>query len=90
MKSASWGKFQIMGFNYKAAGFEDVGAFVDAMKVSEDAQLQAFVNVVKSFGLADKLRRRDWAGFARGYNGENYKINRYDEKLATAYRKYST
>lgn len=88
MKSCSWGKFQIMGFNFASAGFETLDAFVNAMKESEDAQLAAFVKIVKSFALADELRRHDWAGFARGYNGENYKINNYDVKLAAAYRRH--
>ena len=35
MKSASWGLFQIMGFNHAAAGYATVGEFVDAMKESE-------------------------------------------------------
>lgn len=89
MKSCSWGKFQIMGFNFAAAGFETLDDFVSAMKVSEDEQLKAFVNVIKSWALQDELRRHDWASFARQYNGENYKINRYDVKLAAAYKKYS-
>ena len=88
MKSASWGKFQIMGFNFAEAGFDSVNAFVDAMKLSEDEQLQAFVQLVKSFSLADELRSHDWAGFARVYNGEKYRINHYDTKLAAAYEKY--
>jgi len=39
MKSASWGKFQIMEFNFAAASFTPLDAFVDAMKISEDKQL---------------------------------------------------
>ena len=85
MLSCSWGKFQIMGFNFAAAGFETLDAFVAAMKVSEDEQLRAFVKIVKAFGLAGKLRRHDWAAFALGYNGENYEINQYDKKLARQY-----
>lgn len=89
MKSCSWGKFQIMGFNFASAGFDSLDSFVTAMKISEDEQLKAFVHIVKSFALADELRRRDWAAFARGYNGANYRINRYDTKLAAAYRRHS-
>lgn len=89
MKSASYGKFQIMGFNYEAAGFRSVHDFVEAMNVSEDEQLKAFVNFVKANGLADELKRKDWAGFARGYNGADYKKNAYDIKMAAAYRKHS-
>lgn len=89
MKSCSWGKFQIMGFNFAAAGFAGLDAFVEAMKVSEDEQLSAFVRIVQSFALADELRQHDWAGFARGYNGVNYRINHYDVKLAAAYARHT-
>lgn len=88
MMSASWGKFQIMGFNYKAAGFDTVGEFVDAMKEGEDQQLKAFVKLIKSWGLGQELRNHDWAGFARQYNGGDYKKNHYDTKLAVAYEKF--
>jgi hypothetical protein len=37
-----------------------------------------------------KLENLDWAKFARGYNGAGYKQNKYDEKLAAAYKKYKT
>lgn len=89
MKSCSWGKFQIMGFNFVSAGFKSLDAFVDAMKVSEGEQLKAFVNIIKSFTLEDELRNHDWRRFAAGYNGANYKINKYDTKLAAAHKKYS-
>lgn len=89
MLSCSWGKFQIMGFNFALAGFNSLDEFVDAMKESEGRQLDAFVNFVIKTGLAGKLRRHDWPGFALGYNGENYHINAYDKKLAAAHRLYS-
>lgn len=89
MKSCSWGKFQLMGFNYEICGFDSVGAFVDAMKESEGRQLDAFVEFVIHSGLGDELRGHDWKGFARGYNGANYRQNQYDTKLETAYKKFS-
>lgn len=85
LRSASWGAFQIMGDNCKLAGFADVESFVAAMVSGEAAQLGAFVSFVKKTGLDDELIRRDWAGFARGFNGPAYKANKYDEKLAAAY-----
>lgn len=88
MKSASWGRYQIMGFNYADAGFGSVGSFVDAMKTGEDAQLKAFVNIIRSWGLAPELREHQWASFARQYNGPKYRRNKYDEKLAAAYAKF--
>jgi hypothetical protein len=86
LKSASWGAFQIMGDNCRACGFADVEDFVKAMVAGEAEQLEAFVKFVKKSRLEDELIRLDWAGFARGYNGSAYKTNRYDEKLAAAYR----
>lgn len=89
LKSASWGKFQILGNNYKLAGFGTVQDFVNAMYKSEDEHLAAFVSFIKNTFLDDELRAKDWAGFARGYNGSLYWKNQYDKKLAAAYKKYS-
>lgn len=85
LRSASWGAFQIMGDNCKACGFADVEDFVAAMVESEDRQLQAFVGFVKANRLDDELRRLDWEGFARGYNGPAFRANKYDTKMAAAY-----
>jgi len=90
LSSASWGKFQIMGFNFELAGFATLDAFVAAMHIDEDQHLHAFVNFVKNKNLVDELQRKDWAGFALGYNGSGYKENKYDEKLAAAYHKFSS
>lgn len=86
LRSASWGAFQIMGDNYKICGFRSAEEFVKAMVAGEPEQLDAFVAFVKKNRLDDELIRLDWAGFARGYNGPAYKANKYDEKLAAAYR----
>ena len=88
LASASWGTFQIMGFNYKACGYPSVKAFVDASYVSEGEHLKAFGGFVKSANLVRHLQSKDWAAFAKGYNGPGYAQNKYDEKLAAAYEKY--
>jgi hypothetical protein len=85
LMSASWGKFQIMGFNHSMVGFDTVQAFVASMEQGEPEQLQAFVRFVRTAGLTPSLRRLDWAGFAHGYNGPDYASNDYDGKLALAY-----
>ncbi|MER3433691.1 MAG: hypothetical protein C4288_09705 [Leptolyngbya sp. ERB_1_1] len=85
LKSASWGLGQIMGFNHAAAGYRDVESFVRDLHESEGKQLAAMFNFIKSNRLDRFLNNRDWAGFARQYNGESYRVNRYDEKLAAAY-----
>lgn len=88
MLSCSWGKFQIMGFNYEVCGYKSVGAFVDAMKESEGKQLDAFVSFVISNGLDKHLRNLNWSAFASGYNGSGYKKNKYDTKMASAFVKF--
>lgn len=89
LRSASWGAFQIMGDNCGVCGFSNVEDFVAAMVAGEPEQLAAFVGFVKGNHLDDEMIRLDWAGFARGYNGPGYKANRYDEKMAAAYRLHS-
>ena len=87
LASASWGKFQIMGSNWRAAGADTLQDFVNRMYRSEGAQLDAFVEFVIASGLDDALRAHDWPRFARGYNGPAYEKNKYDTKLASAYAK---
>lgn len=83
--SASYGLFQIMGFNHRACGFDDVRDFVSAHSQSEARQLDAFCAFMRTEGLIPFLRVRDWAGFARRYNGPGYAANQYDAKLSRAY-----
>lgn len=86
LRSASWGMFQIMGFNHTLAGHPTLQGFINAMYAGEPEHLDAFVNIIKSFGLADELRERRWADFARRYNGPGYRANQYDTKIAAAFR----
>ncbi|WP_349367979.1 N-acetylmuramidase domain-containing protein [Salinarimonas sp.] len=90
LESASWGLGQVMGFNAGVAGYPDVVAFVAAMRAGEDAQLGAMAAFIAANGLDRALRRRDWTGFARGYNGPGFARNAYDVKLATAFADYAS
>lgn len=86
-KSASWGMFQIMGFNH--SGFDTVGQFVAAMFESEYQHLRSFLAFCADSDLIPVLKKKDWASFARTYNGAGYKQNQYDQKMAKAYGEYS-
>ena len=88
LMSASYGKFQIMGFNFAVSGFTNVEDFYNAMQVSEAEQLNAFCNYIKGNAIDDELRSHNWAGFARRYNGADYKKNQYDTKLAKAHKRH--
>lgn len=89
MKATSWGKFQILGQNYKVCGFANVGDFVTAMKESEAKQLDAFCAFVLGNGLDDALTNRDATAFANGYNGHGYRKNHYDTKISAGYKRWS-
>lgn len=93
MLSASWGRFQIMGFNHGVCNFTTVQAFVQAMKANEGEHLRAFVAYVKHECLDDELRALpDPAAakaFAYRYNGREYWKNRYDEKIIEAFGLYA-
>jgi hypothetical protein len=88
LMSASWGMFQIMGFNYSLCGFSSLQEFINAMYSSERNHLLAFVEYIRQASLGDELRDRKWTDFARKYNGPDYAKNNYDTKLAAAYKKY--
>jgi len=87
LKSCSWGRFQVMGFNHHLCGYRAVQDFVNAMYAGEGRQLDAFVAYLRARSLDDELRRRDWPGFAHGYNGPRYAENHYDTRLERAYAK---
>lgn len=89
MSAASWGLFQVLGSNYKAAGFPTVQEFVRAhVEGGERSHLEAALRFMAVNGLIEKLRRGDWRGFARGYNGRDYEKNAYHVKLQKAIEKY--
>jgi hypothetical protein len=88
LNSASWGIGQIMGFNAGIAGFDSAEAMVTAMVQTEDFQLRAVVNFLKSQELDKPMARRDWTSFARGYNGRDYADNHYDTRLEASFAQF--
>lgn len=88
LQSASWGRFQIMGYHYKACGCDTLQDFINAMYKDEGEHLRLFCNYLKNSRLDVPLKRKDWTSFARGYNGAGFEKNNYHKKLNTAYLKY--
>lgn len=87
--SVSWGLGQIMGANWKATGSASVKEMVERACESEKNQLKQMAMFIKSAGLVDELQNKDWAGFAKKYNGPAYEQNKYDVKLAAAYERFT-
>lgn len=88
LKSASWGMFQIMGFNYKLCGCNDIYEFTRKMSESEEMQLELMFYFMSNSGCLKYLQAKDWAGFAKKYNGPDYAKNAYDQKLMNAYNNF--
>jgi len=68
-------------------GCESVAEMLAQAMQSEGQQLRHMANFCKSAGLLNALKNKDWAAFAKGYNGPQYAKNQYDIKLANAYQK---
>ena len=84
-----WGMFQIGGFNWSKCGTKSPAEFVELMSRSERDQLDLFAQFITTTGLLPALKRKNWAAFARGYNGPSYAARGYHTRLAAAYKKYS-
>ena len=83
-----WGMFQIGGFNYKQCGCKSVEEMVGKICESEFSQLEMFAVFVRNSGMLDALRKKDWAAFARKYNGPSYAKRGYHTRMAKEYAKY--
>ena len=86
--AASWGMFQVMGFNYKTCGCKSIDEFVEKMCTSQEQQLLITLNFLKNSNLIVPLQKRQWATFAKGYNGPGFAQNKYHIKLQAAYNNY--
>lgn len=85
LMACSWGLGQVLGENWEMCKFPSVEAFVRKNLEGEGGQLDVMVAFIIGAGLRNHLRNRNWAGFARGYNGPKFAENKYDQKLATAH-----
>lgn len=89
IQSTFWGMFQIGGFNWKLCGAKSPQDFVERMSRSEYDQLELFANFISNSGMLKYLRAKNWAAFAKMYNGPAYASRGYHTRMASAYRKYS-
>jgi hypothetical protein len=88
LEACSWGKFQLMGFNYKAAGYSDVFAFVKGMSSGDAAHIKAFLKFAKSNKtLLSGLQNTNYEQIAEGHNGADWR--RVNPHYATNIEKFS-
>lgn len=88
-RACSWGLGQILGENYRAAGYTSAVQMAAAFATGEDEQAAAMARfIVANPKMHAALVARDWAGFAARYNGPGYAKNAYHTKLAAAYDRF--
>lgn len=89
-ESASYGVGQVMGAHWQWLGYDSVTTLVNVARRDVAGQVELMVRYIQKAGLAGALQRRDWAAFARGYNGPAYAKHGYHTKLAAAYRRHAS
>src|SRR5437870_4720151 len=73
----------------RGSGYPTLQAFINAQFISEDGQMDTFVRFIKANpAIHLALKNKDWAKFAKLYNGPDYLKNKYDTKLAEAYASF--
>ncbi len=82
LQSASWGLFQIMGFNFKQAGYNSVYEMIEDYKKGEVQQIKSFCKYIKNDpNILKFYLKGNIARVSEIYNGSDYRANNYDTKL---------
>lgn len=88
LESVSWGVGQVMGVHWRWLGYASVDDLVCVARSGIEGQVELMLRYIKKAGLIIHLDERNWAGFARGYNGPAFAKYSYDKKIAKAYLRY--
>jgi hypothetical protein len=87
LQACSWGMFQVMGFNYKTCGYNNVDGFVADMQRSARGQLNAFVGFCKATpDMVAAMVAKNFRTMATLYNGSDY--GDYDQRIERAYKNH--
>jgi len=89
--SASWGKFQVMGFNWDDLGYPNVFSMVWTLAQSEADHYEMLCRFIEANNMKHAIQAlstdpESCREFARKYNGPQYEKNNYHTKLAEAMR----
>lgn len=90
-RSASFGLFQILGSNFRLAGYANAVELREKFAAGgAQEQLSAFIRMSGKNGALVALKSKDWSKFALIWNGKGFKKNSYDSRLASAYAQWSS
>lgn len=90
-EDAAWNSFsmgapQLMSFHHEKLGYRSAQEMFQAFQKSEDEQIEAFFRFLVTKGLIEKLRDRDFLGFAKVYNGDSPQAAWYADTMEKAAR----
>ncbi len=83
--SSSFGGPQILGSNHTKIGYDTAKEMFAAFAKSERLQVCGFFDFCQSHGLLEALRKCEWHGFAKVYNGPG-QADVYAERINAAYQ----
>lgn len=90
IKASSWGKFQVLGANYKDV-FQNPKELETAVNICEIQQFKLFIGYLKNTnGMIKALKNKEWRTIAKLYNGSDWEtINpKYAENIKKYYEEY--
>ncbi|MBL8993577.1 MAG: DUF3380 domain-containing protein, partial [Spirochaetia bacterium] len=88
LKSTSMGLGQIMGENYKQAGFKSPEEMFNKFRLSDEYQLRGMLNFVyNSPVLAGAVKAGSFPNFAAGYNGPG-QVPKYVQMMMENYMRF--
>lgn len=87
IESCSWGLGQVMGIHWEDLGYSSPKALAKEAQSSVSGQVRLMGRFIEK-NCFEPLKAKNWASFARFYNGPNYRVNRYDTKMANAYETF--
>jgi len=86
--ACSWGVGQVLGENARWLGYESAEALAEEAISGVAGQVRLMLRYIDRRGLRNSLIRRDWATFARGYNGPLHARHDYAGRMARAYARW--
>lgn len=88
-QACSYGAFQLLGSNFRAAGYDNVFALVDDLQDSPRNQLRAILRWMQAEGILQHLRDRNMPAFFSRYNGPAWREHDYGGRFGVARRKHA-
>lgn len=88
LRSASWGRGQILGENHAICNYASAHEMVQAFMDDEACHIQAMIDFIIANNIDDDLRAHRWETVARVYNGPGYAVHNYHGRLEAAFRKW--